>query len=222
MDKAFRNEIDKWLKYAFARRVQRLELNLLEDGKKSCDSSRAYLFPNDVLGLICEKSSEEFLSGYCGNGIRCHELYDFKALRALTFRSVDVSGDVLQFFLQSCPFLQLLVVDSSQQLKSSFEVCGPSIALKYLEICNCLNLDSITLCDTDIVSLKITHVEKLVLKNVPMLVNVWFSGSSKKSLVNAVIPRLFCCFSKVEVLTLQATSYHVRRVSIMLFIGSVT
>ncbi|KAL3527393.1 hypothetical protein ACH5RR_012049 [Cinchona calisaya] len=101
LDKFSRDEIDKWIQDAFARRVQRLELNLLEYSKMFCQLLEAYTFSFRSFGL---KSH----SDYCG-GHPC-ALVDFKSLRTLSLISVNVSGEVLGLLLHRCPFLECLVV----------------------------------------------------------------------------------------------------------------
>ncbi|PHU20134.1 hypothetical protein BC332_11285 [Capsicum chinense] len=51
MKKFTHHEIDKWLEFAFARQVQRLELDFLKGGVASRYSHYCYTFPAQLLGL---------------------------------------------------------------------------------------------------------------------------------------------------------------------------
>ncbi|CAI9088523.1 OLC1v1022864C1 [Oldenlandia corymbosa var. corymbosa] len=212
--KKFQAKIDEWLQSAFARRVERLELNLLKAGGSGRrEASNTYAFPNELLGLISGNPSEP--SGCCSADVRSRGLFEFKYLRALTLRCVNVSKEVLGFFLRSCPFLEHLVVDGSHDLKDNFEISGPSLALKYLEIWDCVNLSSITVSEVNIVSVKVSDAQKLVLKNVPMLVNMWVSAWStdRTSLLGRLVNGswLSPCILQLEVLTLHATHLDVKQ-----------
>ncbi|XP_071925428.1 putative F-box/FBD/LRR-repeat protein At5g22670 isoform X2 [Coffea arabica] len=189
LDNFYGDKIHKWPQHAFARKVQRLELNLFpDDGPPS--SRESYTFHYELFRLSSGKSQP----GY--SEIRHHSQIGFKSLRALSLKSLNVTGEVLEFFLINCPFLERLVVEASSVL-INLRVCGPSIALKYLEVCYCLRLQSIIVNDTNLVSLKTAAAHHLVLQNVPMLVNVWVSGDSL-NLVRDVISWLSCCLSKLE------------------------
>ncbi|CAI9116941.1 OLC1v1018237C1 [Oldenlandia corymbosa var. corymbosa] len=185
LNESHQDQIDEWLKHAFARKIKRLDITLGDIyTKKPC------AFPRSLLG-------------YFDNGLKtCHASHGFKSLHTLTFRFIRVSGRVLKFFLRNCPFLEYLSVVHSRCLKT-LEVCGPSLPLKHLEITDCPWLSSLTISDSNLVSLHTTHGNRLRLTNVPMLVDVllagWFPG-----MVIGVISWLSCLFSQLEVLTLRA------------------
>ncbi|XP_071922815.1 F-box/LRR-repeat protein At3g58900 isoform X5 [Coffea arabica] len=125
LDNCYGDEIHKWLQHAFARRVQRLELNLFPDDDPPA-TQESYTFHYE---LFCPSSGQS-QPGY--SEIHHHAQIGFKSLRALSLISVNVTGEVLEFFLINCPFLERLVVEASSVL-INLRVCGPSIALKYLE-----------------------------------------------------------------------------------------
>ncbi|CAI9092872.1 OLC1v1028220C1 [Oldenlandia corymbosa var. corymbosa] len=62
LSKSCRYDIDRWLRYAFARRVRRLELDLSDYARPACGAQ--YDFPHDILGL---RDGNSFDS--CRNGI---------------------------------------------------------------------------------------------------------------------------------------------------------
>ncbi|EYU25809.1 hypothetical protein MIMGU_mgv1a021367mg, partial [Erythranthe guttata] len=59
--------------------------------------------------------------------------FDFKRLKELFFKHVNVSGGSIESFLRNCPLLEKLTVHSLGKL-SKLEVCGSSLVLKHLEI----------------------------------------------------------------------------------------
>ncbi|KAL3504409.1 hypothetical protein ACH5RR_034250 [Cinchona calisaya] len=197
-----REAIDKWLQFAFSRKVQRLQLDLSGHTNFGRQSPKSYAFTYGPLG-ISRKSSE---SNPCA-------LIDFKSLRALRLTGVNISGEVLEFILHNCQCLENLVVRYSYDL-INVEVSGP-LALKHLEICFCFNIRCLTIRDTNLVSLKISYPDTLVLKNVPMLVDVSVDGFSDEG-IRGVISRLSCCLLKLEVLTLPVSSGEARELEEML------
>ena len=102
--------------------------------------------------------------------------------------------------MHGSPFLELLQVHGSQVL-TSLHVS----ALKNLEMTFRFHLETLTFCDTNLISLKITKAETLVLANVPMLVDVLVSGRSNY-LVKDFISWLSCCPMALEVLVSQKSS----------------
>nr|XP_027096081.1 putative FBD-associated F-box protein At1g61330 [Coffea arabica] len=215
-----RRKYIEWVdKHAFARRVQRLELDLFPDDSPP-SSPESYTFYHEFLRCSSGKSQPGYPE------IHHHAQIGFKSLRALSLKSLNVTVEVLEFFFIDCPFLERLVVGGSSVL-INLRVCGPSIALKYLEVCSCLRLQSIIVSDTNLVSLKTTAAHHLLLHNVPMLVNVCCTPFRKKSptgrhsspnqksplhmgfLVRDVISWLFCCLSQLEILTLRAKELQV-------------
>ncbi|CAI9116819.1 OLC1v1018080C1 [Oldenlandia corymbosa var. corymbosa] len=200
LNKFFAKDVDKWLQYVSTRRVKSLDLNFLRYDGVPSDVEWAYTFPHDILGLtyasaVCTTDSGE-------NGINFDTRFGFNALRNLALKNVSVCGKVLEFFLHNCPFLESLAVECSYILER-FEVCGPSIALKHLEITHCTKLDSLILCNANLVSLRFIGGRGMVLKNAPKLVDVIVDWSSFNLSVSESITCLSCSLSKLEVLTLK-------------------
>lgn len=171
--------------------------------------SKAYPFSYQPLDLSSGKASQKSQPGY--GDIHPCSLTDFKSLQTLSLKSLKVTGDVLECFIRNCPFLERLVLRQCSSLVN-FEVCGPSLALKFLEICQCFTLKSITIRDTNLVSLKITEVDSVVLQNVPMLVEVSLSGWFRNSIRN-VISGISCCLAKLEFLSLYASKLAISEVN---------
>ncbi|XP_059643051.1 F-box/FBD/LRR-repeat protein At4g26340-like [Cornus florida] len=144
--------IDAWINFAIKKRVQRLELNL----KRLYYSQRQgrYFFPSNS-----------------------HVLSSLKNLTSLRLNCLDVSGEVLEYLLSNCPFLQELhVVDSTRVVK--LKVSGPSLKLKSLVMVNCYNLECIEISSVNLVSFKYQggSSTRILLENVPHLTDVSYGG----------------------------------------------
>lgn len=167
--------IDRWVEYAVSRGVQKLELDL-----------------SNLAGL-----PQKYLTRCAFPVIQCN------SLRSLTLKSVEVSGDLIELFIRCCPFLQILVVHGSSRL-ISLQVYGFSLALRHLEICYCNHAESILVCDTNIVSIVVNTGARLVLRNLPMLVefSVNWVRPTYENFFNGISSLLSCCFSQLKILTL--------------------
>ncbi|KAL3514077.1 hypothetical protein ACH5RR_026794 [Cinchona calisaya] len=186
LDISYQDVIDRWLEYAFKRKVQRLELNLLTNGILNRAWSKCCDFPDCLLDL--------------NNGLS--KLIEFRYLRALCLKGVNVTGEVIESFLHNCPLLERLVVVSSGKLVNLL-VSGSSLVLKHLEIQYCHNAKSIKICDCDnFVSLGIFQAQNLVLMNLPMLAELSISGNSS-NFWSSVFPQLSRFRSQLELLILK-------------------
>ncbi len=205
LDKYAQYDIDKWLEFAFSRKVQRLELDLRIEEDYHRDFNNCYAFPARLLGLgdFAHSSSSKPHS----DKLQIHPLVqqNFKSLKMLLLKSVNVTGQVLEFFLHNCPFIETMVVHESGTLVN-LEVVGPSLNLRHLEIWSCRNVESLKICDTNLVTLGTSSGRVLMLKNVPTLVNVHILCVPYTHLLNDISSHLFCVLSQLEVLTLDAFS----------------
>ena len=86
----------------------------------------------------------------------------------------------------------------------NFQVVGPSLKLRQLEIYYCFNIKSLKICDTNLVTLGTSSGRVLMLKNVPTLVNVHILCVPYTHLLNDISSHLSCVLSQLEVLTLDA------------------
>lgn len=180
LNEKFSSSIDKWIEFALRKGVQILELNLLEYAYY-CTIRPGYAFPHKLLGLNLEESTssqkeESAWKHLCPDNSPTHQpcvCIGLKSLRVLTLECVDISGQVLEYFLRSCPVMERVSVYGSSKLVN-LRVAGPSIALKYLVIQRCSNIESIEIVDAHIVSFTYDGGEKirLRLENVPLLVEV--------------------------------------------------
>ncbi|CAI9117695.1 OLC1v1019146C1 [Oldenlandia corymbosa var. corymbosa] len=171
---SFREELDEWLQFAFDRRVQRLEVNLSHH-------------------CIGEFGGEDYV-------LPCayFEQRSWNSLKELIFTRVYISGGELELLLMNCKNLESLGVHYATEL-TTLEIRGPSLALQHLEISYC-PLETLTISSVNLISLKIDRPEALVLKNVSQITH--FGISSTCYVIEDIVRRLSCCFSKLEVLSL--------------------
>ncbi|XP_018623283.1 F-box/LRR-repeat protein At3g26922-like isoform X2 [Nicotiana tomentosiformis] len=193
LNKFAQHDIDKWLEFAFSRQVQRLELELLKGGELIRDCDYCYTFPPQLLGLNQPHS----------NNLREFPplRHNFKSVKVLLLKCVNVTGEVLEFFLQNCPYLEEMVVYGAATLVN-LDVVGPSLKLKHLGIWSCPDLTSLKIRDTNLVTLGTTSGHKLLLSNVPMLIEVDIISSS--STLDNILAGVSCVFSQLEVLKITA------------------
>nr|XP_011464183.1 PREDICTED: F-box/LRR-repeat protein At3g58900-like isoform X2 [Fragaria vesca subsp. vesca] len=187
-----RSCIDKWIQFAMRKGVQILELDL---SAILYPWGLQYKFSNQVLG-ISEFSSFKAL---------CSEYIGFKFLKVLDFNRVDVDQDILEYFIYNCPVLERVAVCDSS-LMVNLRVVGQSIALKYLTIQQCLNLKSIEICEANLISFTYGgDLEKLLLRNLPLLVEISLSGMTRITGWSAKIDfsYLSCCLSQLEILKIN-------------------
>lgn len=198
LNKFAHHDIDRWLEFAVSRQVQRLELDLLKGGEVTRYSPYCYNFPAQHFGLN-DYAAQPRLS-------YVHKLppllRNFKSLKVLLFKSVNVTGEVLEFFLYNCPYLEEMTVHGSGTLVN-LEVVGPSLKLKHLSIFYCTEVESLKICDTNLVTLATSSSHKLLLLNVPMLIEVEILGRATHFL-DDILPIVSCVLSQLEVLKIHA------------------
>ncbi|XP_050382843.1 F-box/FBD/LRR-repeat protein At5g22700-like [Argentina anserina] len=190
LDGRFSSSINRWIQFAMENRVEMLELDFYPEAFLRF-GFEDYKFPHKLLG-ICIPSL-----GSCGYNI------GFKSLKVLQIRHVGVTGEVLEYFLSSCPLLERLSVSYTQDLVN-LRVIGPSIALKYLVIKDCDNLKSIEIRDVNIVSFIYYGYRStnLVISNVPLLTEVSVSKETwKKEFIRDFFTQ--CCLCNIEILKLH-------------------
>ncbi|KAH6802306.1 hypothetical protein C2S51_033752 [Perilla frutescens var. frutescens] len=200
LDKSSKSAIDNWVKFAIAKRVQRLELDLLENGETLRQPMRNYTFPYKHLSQSKGSSLKNVYSNFAlmqsslSTGLKC--------LKALSLKCVNVSEEALDCFLSSCPVLQYLSIHGSGDLKN-VKVSGLTLMLKYLEIVFCLGIDTIEISNVNLVSFSYLGPGiNLIISNVPMLDEISI-GEGYSGLENNVFGQLSCCLYQLEVLTLD-------------------
>ncbi|KAL8526786.1 hypothetical protein ACS0TY_015848 [Phlomoides rotata] len=178
LDESCRKAVTSWLEFAFARRVQRLELTLVE---------------YDFAELFRRSTSKA-------------PSFNYKSLKSLCLSYVNVSGEDIELFLHNCPFLEQLIVRDSYKM-SKVEVCGSSLALKRLEIVDCYPIGTpVKISAPNLTSLKVKTLTALLLENVPMLVEFNLIRVRDGVNMQKLVHGLHCYISELEVLTLDLFS----------------
>ncbi|CAI9113159.1 OLC1v1013708C1 [Oldenlandia corymbosa var. corymbosa] len=145
-------ELNKWLQYAFDKRVQKLEVNVSE--------------------------TDQFVPGNYNFSCALLEQRGWNSLKGLMLANVSVSGATLESLMRDCKYLESLVVHHSNVL-TTLQVCGLSLALQNLEIHFCPSLKSLTISNVNLISLKIGRPRVAVIKNnVPKLAHTEILSTS--------------------------------------------
>uniref|UniRef100_A0A5B7A1Y3 F-box domain-containing protein n=1 Tax=Davidia involucrata TaxID=16924 RepID=A0A5B7A1Y3_DAVIN len=160
LNQTSKSDIDRWLEIVvMGKKVQRFELDLKQDLDSSFKPTNFYAFPYEVL-----VSPRHFGS--------------FECLTYLCFKCVNVSGQVLEYFLSNCPLERLCVEYSSVDLVN-LNVTHPCLQLKYLKIICCRKLERIGIFAPSLVSFKYCGPQiNLQLNNFPSLVEASFGTAS--------------------------------------------
>ncbi|KAK9205525.1 hypothetical protein WN943_015793 [Citrus x changshan-huyou] len=133
---------------------------------------------------------------------RGHGLSGIKSLRSLCLSALKVSGEVLEFFIHSCPHLEHLYVANSSELLS-LKVVGSSIPLKFLDIHYCYSMKEIEISASSLVSFRYSGKDiKLHVGNVPKLVDVVIHGAPLFQ-IRYFIASVVCCFPQLKTLDLE-------------------
>ncbi|EYU38949.1 hypothetical protein MIMGU_mgv1a024102mg [Erythranthe guttata] len=186
LGRKYKYAITQWLEFAFARNVERLELDFSPRTYRVGTVDYAcFVFPNKFLKRPSQSSS-----------------INFRSLKELCFKCVTVSGEAIEFFLRKCPLLEKLVVQNASQI-SNLEVCGSSLALKHLKLKSCYDLKSVKVSAPNLASLSILDAEGLLLENVPALVKVSVTSIIDQYSVKNLLPTLSCCIFQLEILSLN-------------------
>ncbi|XP_074320403.1 F-box/LRR-repeat protein At3g26922-like [Silene latifolia] len=149
------SQLEKWARFAFSKRVENLDLDLLPSTNS----------PRFSLGLDLLKHPQN-------NGI--------VNLKSLRLSWVNLSDEVLEFILLHCRLLEQLYVKSSETLHKLNIV---SDKLKHLTLINCIYLKQLQIDAVNLISFHfndncervLTH---MVFKRVPKLVEASFDGDS--------------------------------------------
>ncbi|CAL8166876.1 unnamed protein product [Prunus armeniaca] len=137
-----------------------------------------------------------------------HNIGGFKSLKVLSFRYVDVTGEILEYFLFHCPVLERLTVHASTNLVN-LSVVGSSIALKHLKIVLCFGISSIQIRDANLVSFVYNGgFVNLDISNVPLLIEVSIFETDDDfeldtDIIKIVLGQLSRVVSQVEILRLD-------------------
>lgn len=190
LDQSSANDIDKWLQFAFSKRVNRLELNLVDSNKFLFSGN--YNFPNMCDSIECLRILPLGISS-------CESLV------TLSLYGVNVTEETLKFFISNCPFLEELCVRYSRHLKK-LKTSSPLIRLRRLEIASCGSFKSLEISAPNLRSLSLygIHRTPIILKNVPPLTSVFFGAAFPEILIENM-HQISGCLSELETLMLHTT-----------------
>lgn len=184
--------ITRWLEFALARHVRKLELDL--SAKFLTLSPRYYAFPEEFLTRSHAGASMSKSPSASDN---------FRSLQELYLQGVNLTCGTIESLLRMCPLLEKLVVDLLKEEIWNLEVCGPSLVLKHLELLGGAGLKSVKISAPNLTTLIGPQVENILLENVPLLVKVSLNCMNNPDSVKNLVPTLSCCISQLEILTLK-------------------
>ncbi|KVI09956.1 putative FBD-associated F-box protein At5g56700 isoform X2 [Cynara cardunculus var. scolymus] len=206
LDKNAKGAIRKWIEFAISKNVQRLELDLRQKNGLISYGWKNYVFPNKIFDRKCGSSSKRpsfnaLVRPYA-------TVMEIKFLKALILKRVDVDDEGLKKILSNCPVLEHLSIQGSCQLVKA-KIDGEGLALKKLEIGGCsARLESIEICDSNIVSLDCWGSNckrfpiSLRLDNLQKLEKIFIRKCYSLKIIN----HMFCCLPNLRVLELSLFS----------------
>ncbi|KAL8056723.1 hypothetical protein ABFX02_04G137500 [Erythranthe guttata] len=192
LDKSDANDICKWLKFAFEKKVKRLELNLIQSYTGLSDAQ--YTFPNMYDSVECSRILPLGISS-------CESLVK------LSLIEVEVTEETLNFFVSNCPLLEeLCIIYSSYLKKLTFN--SPLIRLRRLEIASTGTCKSVEICAPNLRSFAFYGFYRIpiALKNVSSLISLSFGAMSPVILID-YMNQLSGCLSLLESLTLHTSIF---------------
>ncbi|GMY08247.1 F-box/FBD/LRR-repeat protein At1g16930-like isoform X1 [Fagus crenata] len=211
LNQSFTQAINSWIEFAMTRQVQRLEMDLLGfrpyhglssrhlSKKKKKDGWSSRLWNEKCRQLLSSQQS-------CGWS-RTQFCLSLPSIRPPTFlkelylKNVSITQEVVEYFLANCPNLERLSVCGSRHLVKLRVSGSSSPSLKHLEVVSCISLQTIRICDTNLISFKYVGYNTYVyLGNAPLLVDVYIGDYFAQDIVS----RLSCCPSlQLQILTLE-------------------
>ncbi|KAH7845698.1 hypothetical protein Vadar_005022 [Vaccinium darrowii] len=178
LDPHYYHDVDSWIKFAFEKGVKRFELDL-ENGYTARLPS--YKFPS-VEKFRSSSNTVTGMQSY-GHVTRAVGSVGFSSLTTLRLSYVNVTNEVIEYFLGNCPLLEELHVIWSRRLRN-LKVVGASLKLKSLEISACIGLRVLEICAINLVSLSYNGgLIRLLLTNVPVLSKFCVDGDYCDSLM---------------------------------------
>ncbi|KAJ9539828.1 hypothetical protein OSB04_026334 [Centaurea solstitialis] len=196
LDENAKGEIDKWIEFAVSKKVQTLVLNLMRLGTTQGN----YCFPNKIF----DKER--------GYSLKRHSLNDpimeIKFFKSLTLMRVDVDDEDLKKILNNCPVLEHLYILGSGKLVKP-KINGKGLVLKNLDIVSCFGLESIEICDSNILFFNCDGGSSMTLRfdNLQKLEKICI----RKDLSWKELNEMFCKLSQLPCLqVLELNLYHVQ------------
>ncbi|CBI20286.3 unnamed protein product, partial [Vitis vinifera] len=213
LSKRSRSDIDKWFEFAMSKNVKNLEFDFLRCSSQNQDRDpwfvmlsyfqNFYKFPHRILGVREARDPNGMFVG-------------FKSLKTLSLKSINVSSEAVEYFLSNCPLLERLSVHGSESLVN-LRVAGPSIMLRHLEIVKCSSIQTIEICDTNLVSFTYRGERKgdllpnnMHIENSPLLVEV-LAGVGRLGFAKNMLLKLSSCVHQLQILQLTVDHFFPER-----------
>ncbi|XP_075638032.1 FBD-associated F-box protein At2g26860-like [Castanea sativa] len=173
MDGTFSVVLDNWIRFSIRKKVKRLSLNLLT-------------FERHKYSLTSQPLQS----------------YSLESLTDLSLTSVEVTGEVLEYILSNCPFIEILHVEISRSLMNLKTSC-PLPKLKHLKIIYCQYLKHVQIHAINLVSFEYLGGEttRILLGDVPNFVSLSVMGGHVGYLFKNGCP-ISHYFSQLETLEL--------------------
>ncbi|XP_038710773.1 F-box/LRR-repeat protein At3g58900-like isoform X1 [Tripterygium wilfordii] len=160
LDEKHSCHIDKWVYFAFEKKVKRLVMEFQEYSMATYNK-KLYSFPP-----LCDTTFKSR-----------------RSLTALDLIGVNISGCVVEYFIASCPSLRQLSVEYSDSMVG-LKVSGESLCLEYLKLAYCDNLRSIYISAANLLSFEYRGLgAKITFANVPKLVELSFRGNYSEYII---------------------------------------
>ena len=211
------SHVNNWFEYAMSKNIKHLEFNFLKSPIGNPYSDLTHLSRLYFFRILGSRKS-------CDPAMNLNFMFvGFQSLKSLSLKFINVSCEAIEYFLYSCPLLERLSVHGSSRLYN-LRIISPSIMLRHLEIVRCFNIQTIEICDTNLVSFTYSRdsglrstmewPNRIVIKNSPLLVEVLF-GAGTLTFAQHMILKLSCFIHQLQILEL--TLYHHQPVSFCQF-----
>ncbi|KDP32824.1 hypothetical protein JCGZ_12116 [Jatropha curcas] len=168
LDKSFGCDIDRWVTFAIEKKAEIIELDL----RDYFDTifKKKYTFPFKYYQKQLRSRNIGFPGCSC--------------LTSLQLANVNVTGEVVEYFLSNCLLLECLYIAASDLLVN-LKVDGPSLRLKYLDIKYCFSIKNVEISAVNLISFKYFGPKiSMPLKCAPRLAEMLIGGSYSHYLIH--------------------------------------
>ncbi|PWA79238.1 FBD-like protein [Artemisia annua] len=155
LDKHYKGALTKWIEFAMSKKVQKLELNLMENDETFSDSVRNFVFPHKVMDTKPRSLKRKSLNV---PQMPSAKMTEINLLKSLIFKCVNVSDEAIGKILTRCRVLEHLYICNSGHTVN-VKISGPNLALTKLEIIFCNKLESIEICETNLACFQYLGIE---------------------------------------------------------------
>ncbi|PWA43262.1 F-box domain, Leucine-rich repeat domain, L domain-like protein [Artemisia annua] len=199
LDKHYKGALTKWIEFAMSKKVQKLELNLMENEETFSDSVRNFVFPHKVLDTKRRSLKRKSLSV---PKVPSAKMMEINLLKSLIFKCVNVSDEAIGKILTSCRVLEQLYIYNSGHMVN-VKINGPTLALTKLQIKFCNKLELIEICETNLALFQYLGNEiTLKLNNNPRLQTLSI-GMGYSGIENNVFQQISSCIPYLHALELR-------------------